>query len=100
MPDESLELPVACRRCGKELTPGSGNLYQITIEALSDPSPPRLDELHGRFDLNQSFRDVLDDLEDLSATEAMDQVYRRMSFFLCVRCYALWIEDPTGTPDR
>ncbi len=99
MSDDTVELPVACRRCGKELSPGSGNLYQITIEALSDPSPPRLDEHGGKTDLDQSFQDVLADLENLSPTEAMDQVYRRMSFFLCVRCYARWIEDPTGTAD-
>lgn len=94
--DPQFAYPVACQRCGIELHLGSGNAYLVNIEAMADPSPPQLDFNDYPADLNRAFRDVLEELSQLSAQEAMDQVYRRVSFYLCPRCYARWIENPTG----
>lgn len=94
--DPESQFPVACQRCGVELRLGRGTCYLINIEAMADPSPPQLDFNDFPADLNKAFRDVLEELSELSAQEAMDQVYRRLSFYLCARCYARWIENPTG----
>jgi len=94
--DPRFHYPVACQRCGIELRLGRGTCYLVNIEAMADPTPPQLDFDEYPNDLNAAFRDVLEELSQLSAQEAMDQVYRRFSFYLCARCYARWIENPTG----
>ena len=33
---------------------------------------------------------------DLSEQDLLDQVYRRVTVYLCLRCYNVWIENPTG----
>ena len=79
-----------------ELQPGEGTFYVVRIEAMADPTPPS-------FSAEDLDRDVRQDLDDLfwqvlglSEQEALDQVYRRLTIFLCGPCYARWIEDPAG----
>jgi hypothetical protein len=33
-------LPCNCRRCGRELIPGRGELYAVSVLAVADPYPP------------------------------------------------------------
>jgi hypothetical protein len=79
-----------------DLQPGAGNFYRVTIEAVADPAPPTAtaEDLEG--DLRRQIERTLAQLEDVSAQEAMDQVYRRLILFLCGDCFRRWIEDPTG----
>jgi hypothetical protein len=35
----------------------------------------------------------------VSGQEAMDQVYRRVTVYLCGPCYRRWIENPVAGPD-
>jgi hypothetical protein len=35
-------------------------------------------------------------IENMSEREAMDQVFRRLTIYMCGPCYRQWIEDPTG----
>lgn len=93
---DSILCPISCHRCGAELRLGSGTAYLIRVEAMADPTPPSLDPRELGGDLNRAFREVLEELEHVSAQEAMDQVYRRLSFYLCATCYRRWIENPTG----
>ncbi|HUT11629.1 MAG TPA: hypothetical protein VMY42_14105 [Thermoguttaceae bacterium] len=90
------EFPLCCERCGVELTPGRGGFYLVRIEALADPTPPSfsLKDLTGN--TQAEIRELLRQMEDLSAQEAMDQVYRRLVLYLCGPCYREWIEKPTG----
>ncbi|MBV9125419.1 MAG: hypothetical protein JO112_18845 [Planctomycetes bacterium] len=88
--------PLFCDRCGAELRPGTGNFYQIHIEAVADPTPPDIPEETSAADLGRQIQEVLAQMEDLSAQEAMDQVHRRLTLFLCLPCYRVWIENPTG----
>lgn len=97
LPDD-IDFPPSCRLCGKSLELGTGDAYLVNVEAMADPSPPRFSNADLQRDLDRSFSEVFEELSQLSAQEAMDQVYRRVSFFLCVRCYTRWIEDPTGSP--
>jgi len=82
-----------CLRCGKELRLGSDACYLIKVEAMADPSPPVISDVD---DAREEIERLLAQMNDLSPQEAMDQVYRRLSFYLCGPCYRQWIEHPTG----
>jgi hypothetical protein len=47
-------------------------------------------------DIGEQIKELLERLQGLSAQEAMDQVYRRLTIYLCTPCYREWIEHPTG----
>ena len=88
--------PLFCDRCFQELEPGRGDFYLIRIEAFADPTPPVFDEQDLRRDIRGELRELVEQLEDLSAQESMDQVHRRLTIYLCGPCYRLWIENPAG----
>ena len=90
------ESPLFCHRCAAQVKPGQGQFYVVRIEAFADPTPPE-------FTAGDLERDLLGEIDrliratrDLSAQEAMDQVYRRLTLCLCNSCYQRWIENPTG----
>ena len=89
-------MPLACTRCGTELVPGSGDFYQVTIEAVADPTPPVVTAEDLAADLRLRIERLLAQMEGLSEQEAMDQIYRRVTLYLCGRCYRSWIENPVG----
>jgi hypothetical protein len=78
------------------LTPGSGNFYCVTIEAVADPTPPTVSAEDLARDHRKEIERLLAQLEGLSEEEALAQVYRRLTLYLCGPCYRQWIEDPTG----
>jgi hypothetical protein len=85
---------LSCRRCAAPLRPGSGQLYRITVEAVADPFPPRLSIDDA--DLRTQIEQLMARLEDVPEQEALNQVFRRLTFYLCLPCYQHWIERPTG----
>jgi hypothetical protein len=95
--DDDEVCPLFCARCRCVLVPGRGDFYVVRIEAFADPFPPEFtdDDLAG--DLEARWERLVSQLRQLSAREAMDQVYRRTTLHLCAPCYARWIEDPAGT---
>jgi hypothetical protein len=94
---EDSEAVFFCDRCGAILRPGTGNFYQIRIEAVADPTPPVVSAEDEPAQLRRGIEQLLAQMEELSAQEAMDQVYRRVMLYLCIPCCRLWIENPTGT---
>ena len=86
-----------CHRCGAMLTPGDGSFYFIKIEAFADPTPPDLSasELSER-DLLREIDDLIDEVNEFTEQELMDQVYRRLTILLCRPCYDAWIANPAG----
>lgn len=89
--------PTLCHRCLAELTPGRSDLYVVRIEAVADPSPPVITDEDLNRDLDAEINRLVNSLKSISAQEAMDQVYRRVTIVLCNACYKTWIEDPTST---
>jgi hypothetical protein len=89
-------VPIFCARCTAELEPGTGTFYRVTIEAVADPTPPTISSEDLATDLRKRIEDLLQQMQDLSAQEAMDQVYRRLTLYLCGPCYRQWIENPAG----
>ena len=88
--------PIACHRCGAQLTPGQGSFYVVKIEAFADPTPPTLDEHEPLEAISTEIDELLAQMGDLSQQELMDQVYRRLVILLCSPCYQKWIENPAG----
>jgi hypothetical protein len=86
---------LTCQHCGAELQPGAGNFYRVTIEAVADPTPPSFSEDDLARDVRQRIEQILARLEGLSEQEAMDQVFRRVTFWLCNPCFRRWIEKST-----
>jgi hypothetical protein len=79
------------------LHPGSGDFFQVTIEAVADPSPPCISREDLEQDARGQIEKILSDLEGLSEQEALDQVYRRVVVHLCNPCFRHWIENPTSS---
>jgi hypothetical protein len=88
--------PTFCARCTVELKPGAGDFYQVNIEAFADPTPPVLSAKDMETDVRRQIEQILAQMADVSPQEAMDQVYRRLTLYLCGPCYRHWIEDPAG----
>jgi len=95
--DESA--PLFCDRCQAMLQPGSGDFYVVQIEAVCDPTPPQFSEEDLQCDPRAEIARLLEDLRGMSGQEAMDQVYRRVTLYLCGPCYRKWIENPVGGAD-
>jgi hypothetical protein len=96
-PDPSAgEVLFFCDRCGAELRPGSGNFYVIRIEAVADPTAPQISAEQLAGDLREQIEQTIALMQDLSSKEAMDQVYRRLTLYLCVPCCRRRLENPTG----
>jgi hypothetical protein len=89
-------VPLFCDRCAAELEPGTGSFYRVTIEAVADPTPPSFTPEDLASDPGREIERLLAQMEGLSAQEALDQVYRRLTLYLCGPCYRHWIENPTG----
>lgn len=86
-----------CHRCGAMLAPGDGSFYIIKIEEYADPTPPDLSgsEL-SEDELLREIDDLIDDVNELTEQELMDQVYRKLTILLCRPCYDRWIANPAG----
>jgi hypothetical protein len=85
-----------CARCSAELHPGAGDFYRVTIEAVADPTPPTFSAEDLANDARPGIARLLDQLENLSEQEALDEVYRRLTLHLCGPCFRHWIENPVG----
>jgi len=88
---------LTCRRCGRDLNPGQGDHYVVSILAVADPSPPVFTEADLSLDVEQEIQRLVAQIKNLDAQQAQDQVYRRMVFHLCESCYFDWIANPTGS---
>ena len=84
-----------CHRCGDVLQAGRGRLYVVRIEAFADPFPPA-DLADEESAASPTAAELIEQMQDLSAQELMDQVYRRLTVSLCVPCFQTWIEQPVG----
>jgi hypothetical protein len=88
--------PLFCARCAIELRPGSGNFYLVKIDAVADPTPPDIRDEDLGDDIQGEIRKLISQMEKMSASEAMDQVHRHLTLYLCGQCFRDWIENPTG----
>ena len=90
------EPPLFCDRCSAEIHPGRGDYFVVKIEAVADPVPPDFSLQDVLGSSRQELDRLVREMSELSAQDAMDQVYRRLQLHLCLPCYREWIENPTG----
>ena len=69
--------------------------FVVNIEAYPLPETPELDSRELKGDLKAYIEQLMAEMRGLSEQELLDQVYRRLSIFLCPSCYHDWIETPT-----
>jgi hypothetical protein len=94
---EPAEAHLFCHRCGRQLHAGQGDWYVVRIEAMADPSPPRLTaEEIAELDVNAEFSRLFEQMSHMTERELLEQVHRRVTIHLCAPCYADWIENPAG----
>ena len=89
-------IPLICHRCGAELETGRGRFYVVRIEAFADPTPPDITAEDLARNIRSEIDRLMQEMSRLSDQELMDQVYRKLTIFLCNSCYNQWIENPTG----
>jgi len=89
-------MPLFCQRCSVELTPGRGDYYVVKVEAFAEAGPVVITDEDLAKDHGKEMGEILEKMEGMSGREAMDSVYRRLSFYLCRACYRAWIERPAG----
>ncbi len=87
-----------CDRCSREIQAGRGDFYVVRIEAIADPTPPEFTLEDLERDHREEIARLCKALQHLSEREALEQVYRRLTIFLCNACYFQWIENPTARP--
>ncbi|MGI6420202.1 MAG: hypothetical protein ACOX1P_31615 [Thermoguttaceae bacterium] len=90
--------PLLCSRCLATLTPGEGSFYVVRIEAVADPTPPSFSEEDLKRDVRAEIERLLRQMRGITEQEAMDQVYRQLTLYLCNACFRVWIEDPARPP--
>jgi len=89
-------MKLTCDRCGKTLLLEENVRYKVKIEvyAAYDPMEISADDLAK--DHQAEIRRLLERMNDLSAEEAQDSVYREMEFDLCPCCQREYLRNPLG----
>lgn len=78
------------------LKPGSGNFWEVRIQAVADPWPPAFTEEDLQSDLRGEWTELVEQMQDLTPRQAMEQVHRYTVIHLCDRCFQAWYEAPVG----
>lgn len=91
------EDPLFCDRCVCQLYQGQGSFYVVSIDAVADPTGPTFSDDDLRRDVGKELDELVEQLENVSPQEAMDQVHRSVQLTLCLSCYQEWIENPTSS---
>jgi hypothetical protein len=90
---------ISCDRCGKSLLIDEEVRYQvkIVVQAAYDPMEISTQDLQGKGP--DSWKNLIKSLENLSAEEAQDQVYREIRFDLCPPCQKIYLASPIPGTD-
>jgi hypothetical protein len=76
---------LTCDRCGGGLLLDAPVRYIVRIEVKAAYDPLEITE-EDLANAEAGMKDALRELEETTAEEAQDQVYRRFTFDLCARC--------------
>jgi hypothetical protein len=88
---------VQCALCGVLVPPHAH--FVVRIDVFADPSMPELSsEELAEADFDQAFRDLLEQMKQMSADELQDAVHRRFEYRLCAGCHKRFLANPLGKP--
>lgn len=80
------------------LITGTDQFFEVKIVAVADSGTADLTEVVDENESpEQAYLESIQQLNRLSAQEAMDQIATTRVLFLCADCYAIWIEDPVSS---
>jgi len=83
-----------CDLCGKTLLADEDTRYVVRIEVSAAYDPMEITSADLEDDRSDDIRDLLRRMEDSSADDLEDQVYKVFRFDLCPSCQAEYIRDP------
>ena len=86
-----------CARCSEILVSGKDPFFEVRIEAIADAGTLELDTEKTREEIQDELQSIVEELEELSEREAMDQIARSQVIYLCQSCFPDWIENPAGS---
>jgi hypothetical protein len=86
---------LTCDRCGNGLLLDAPVRYEVRIEVKSAYDPMELTEEDLK-KASESLKEAAEAVRNLSAEEAMDEVYREFRFDLCRTCQKAFLKSPLG----
>lgn len=96
MPD----LTSPCAVCAGPLA--AGRFYVVRVDVFADPAAEPIDTSAepGEAGYVESVKELLAEMEGMTADELQDQVARRFEYHVCPECQRLILANPLGLPRR
>jgi len=86
-----------CDLCGRDLSP-QGH-YIVRIDVFADPAIPALSAKEVEsLDFDATMKQLIAEMEGLSADDLQDQVHRRFEYHICRPCQMRFLANPLGKP--
>lgn len=87
----------SCELCRGSIAPGSA--YVVRIDVFADPATPPLTSTQlDTTNFEQTFAELLGQIEQLSTEELQDSVHRRFEYRICPACHQEFLANPLGKP--
>ena len=88
---------VLCDLCDRPVSPHGH--YVVRIDVFADPAMPAVtSEEMAEAEYQQAMRELMEQMQHLSADDLQDQVARRFEFTLCRPCQIRFLANPLGKP--
>ena len=88
---------VICELCGTVVVPHAH--FIVRIDVFADPSMPEMStETLEELNIEQTFDELLKQMEGMTIEELQDGVHRRFEYKLCPSCHRAFLSNPLGKP--
>ena len=88
---------IHCDLCGRDLSP-QGH-YIVRIDVFADPALPAVSgQQVNELDFDATLKELIAEMEGLSADDLQDQVHRRFEYHICRPCQMRFLANPLGKP--
>jgi hypothetical protein len=86
-------LHITCDLCGKELRAGQDH-YVVKIEVFASHDPAQLTEADLEEDHMEAVSQLLREMDDQEATDAVEPARHNLRYDLCPECRQRYLRDP------
>ena len=88
---------VMCDLCNRPVS--QHGHYIVKIDVYADPEMPAVtSEEMQEADYQQAMKELMEQMQGMTADELQDQVHRRFEFKLCRPCQMRFLVNPLGKP--
>jgi hypothetical protein len=88
---------ILCDLCDRPVSPHGH--YIVKIDVYADPEMPAVTgEEMEEADYQQAMKELMEQMQGMTADELQDQVHRRFEFKLCRACQMRFLVNPLGKP--